>query len=160
MLTFHLTGELPLRFAEGIEALADELGFRFSKDGIPVKCKKGDALCAFCDGEKVELVWVEPVQFYRALSLIPEDLSPCSIEQRVCFKSIGVMFDMSRNAVSIIRRFRALEADTDAIFPIFKTTSRFLWDENLLQYYLSRKKSDKLHAHIVQSYCIFRPIWV
>ena len=99
MLTFHLTGELPLRFAEGIEALADELGFRFSKDGIPVKCKKGDALRVFCDGEKVELVWAEPVQFYRALSLIPEDMSSCAVEQSSCFKSVGVMFDMSRNAV-------------------------------------------------------------
>ena len=99
MLTLHLRGELPPRYEEGIAALADELGFRFDKSGIPVNCVKGEVLRVSCSGGKVEIIWAETVQFYRALSLIPEDMSPCAINQRACFRSVGVMFDMSRNAV-------------------------------------------------------------
>ena len=51
------------------------------------------------DGRTVTLTWAAPVQFYRALSLIPQPLAACSVHEKARFETCGVMFDCSRNAV-------------------------------------------------------------
>lgn len=67
-----LTGDPPENWAEAITELSDDLGMVADDCGIPVKVKQGEELAVISDGERVMLTWSEPVQFYRALSLIPE----------------------------------------------------------------------------------------
>lgn len=94
-----LTGDLPENWAEAITELSDDLGMVADDCGIPVKVRQGEELAVISDGERVMLTWSEPVQFYRALSLIPEPLAVCEIHEKPCFETTGIMFDCSRNGV-------------------------------------------------------------
>ncbi len=94
-----ITGQPPEHWREALAALSGDLQFSLSDSGIPVTVVKGDHLGVVCDGSAVTLTWAEPVQFYRALSLIPLPLAPCDIHEEAAFQSSGVMFDCSRNAV-------------------------------------------------------------
>ncbi len=98
-LKIVLSGELPVRCAEALEALAPELGIAVAPDGISVRGHRGGALAVCCDGEAVCVEWAQPVQFYRALSLLPRPLAACEIRETPCFETVGMMFDVSRNAV-------------------------------------------------------------
>ncbi len=98
-MTIHLTGALPRRWEQALPLLAHDLGFVFAQEGIEVRCRQGDSLEVRCDGSAVELCWAAPVEFYRALSLIPVPLRRCDIREKANFASTGVMFDCSRNGV-------------------------------------------------------------
>lgn len=98
-LKIALTGELPARWQEALRALAPELEVALAADGVPVQGCRGSALALRCDGAAVTVEWAEPVQFYRALSLLPRPLAPCDIREQPCFSTVGMMFDTSRNAV-------------------------------------------------------------
>ena len=93
------TGELPARWQEALRALAPELDVEISPDGVPVQGRRTEALALLCDGEAVTVEWAAPVQFYRALSLLPRPLTPCAVREQPCFQTVGMMFDTSRNAV-------------------------------------------------------------
>lgn len=95
----HLTGQLPGRWEEALAALAGDLGMTAGETGVEIRCRKGEALSVDSDGVSVDVVWSKPVELYRALSLIPQPLAPCSVRERARFASSGVMFDCSRNAV-------------------------------------------------------------
>ena len=97
--SIHITGQTPENFALALAELKNELGFTLDPKGTPVTAVKGDCLGVKCDGETVTITWAEPIQFYRALSLIPLDLSACDIREEPAFQTVGVMFDCSRNAV-------------------------------------------------------------
>ncbi len=95
----HLTGQMPDRWELALAELREELGMAPAGDGIEIACEKGENLAVESDGARVRLTWAEPIQFYRALSLIPLPLAPCSIRETPRFASSGVMFDCSRNGV-------------------------------------------------------------
>ncbi len=97
--SIHIAGQAPEGFSLALERLKPDLGFGLSSSGTPVTGEKGDCLRVRCDGKTVHITWAEPIQFYRALSLIPLDLSPCELSETPAFQSSGVMFDCSRNAV-------------------------------------------------------------
>lgn len=95
----HITGEAPEGWQAALEDLQEDLEMRLAENGLPIACAKGDELSVESDGQSVRLTWGTPVQFYRALSLIPQPLAPCSIHEMPRFETVGVMFDCSRNAV-------------------------------------------------------------
>lgn len=95
----HLTGCLPDNCLTALEELKQDLGMKSSETGLEIRCQKGAALTVESDGIAVTLTWAAPVEFYRALSLIPDPLTPCSIHEKARFETVGVMFDCSRNAV-------------------------------------------------------------
>lgn len=97
--TFHILGTGPEHCQEALRALEDDLGVRFADTGIDVTCIPGDELAVESDGTTVTVTWGAPIQFYRAMSLIPIPLVPCSIHEKARFQSSGIMFDCSRNAV-------------------------------------------------------------
>lgn len=97
--TIHLTGQLPEGWAFGVAELSGDLGLVPGDAGIEVRCTRGEELRVRCDGESVALCWSAPVEFYRALSLIPVPLEKCDIREHARFQSAGVMFDCSRNGV-------------------------------------------------------------
>ena len=99
MQKIRLTGQLPDRWQEALAELAPELDMLPAEDGAEIVCSRGDCLALECDGGRVRLTWAEPIQFYRALSLVPLPLAPCSIREQPRFSSAGVMFDCSRNGV-------------------------------------------------------------
>ena len=76
----HLTGQMPDRWELALAELREELGMAPAGDGIEIACEKGENLAVESDGARVRLTWAEPIQFYRALSLIPLPLAPCSIQ--------------------------------------------------------------------------------
>lgn len=96
---FNLTGTMPEHWEQALAELQGELGIVSDRDGASVCCERGRALSVVSDGRSVRVTWAKPVQFYRALSLIPLPLAPCSIQEEPRFSSAGVMFDCSRNAV-------------------------------------------------------------
>lgn len=95
----QITGQAPRGWQTALEILKDDLGMSVAPGGTEIHCERGEALAVESDGKSVRLVWAEPVQFYRALSLIPQPLAPCSIHEQARFQTAGVMFDCSRNAV-------------------------------------------------------------
>ncbi len=97
--TFHILGTGPEHCQEALRALEEDLGVRFGDTGIDVTCIPGDELAVESDGTTVTVTWGAPIQFYRAMSLIPIPLVPCSIHEKARFQSSGIMFDCSRNAV-------------------------------------------------------------
>lgn len=94
-----VSGQPPAGYREALAALSGELGFSLSDTGVPVTAVRGDCLGVQCDGRHVTVTWSEPIEFYRGLSLIPRELSPCDIREEAAFASRGVMLDCSRNAV-------------------------------------------------------------
>lgn len=95
----HLTGQLPDQWQDALAALAPDLGYTPSERGLEIACAKGGGLAVESDGQTARITWAEPVQLYRALSLFPLPLAACSIEETPRFRTAGVMFDCSRNAV-------------------------------------------------------------
>lgn len=95
----HILGQAPANWQSALTELQEELGYLPAEDGIEIRCVKGDELSVESDGISVTLIWAAPVQFYRAMSLIPQPLAPCSIHEKARFETCGVMFDCSRNAV-------------------------------------------------------------
>ena len=94
-----IAGQTPENYRTAVAELADDLLFSLSDTGIPITAVKGDHLGVVCDGAAVTLTWAEPIQFYRALSLIPQPLTACDIREEPNFQTSGIMFDCSRNAV-------------------------------------------------------------
>ena len=95
----HILGTPPEHWEEALSELRDDLGIELGSEGIDVTCIRGDELAVESDGKSVTLTWAAPIQFYRAVSLIPLPLTPCSIHEKARFQSSGIMFDCSRNAV-------------------------------------------------------------
>lgn len=98
-ITITLTGQMPESWREALAELRSDLGLVPGDGGIPVFCTRGSELSVVCDGAGIALTWAEPVQFYRALSLIPLPLVPCDIHESPRFETVGPMLDASRNAV-------------------------------------------------------------
>ena len=98
-LKIALSGDLPARCSDALAALAPELGMVPAAEGVPVRGHRGAALAVCCDGASVTIEWAQPIQFYRALSLLPRPLAACDIREEPCFETVGMMFDTSRNAV-------------------------------------------------------------
>lgn len=99
MTHIHILGQTPDAWREALAELKDDLGMEYAENGIEVHCTKGDEIRVESDGTCVRLTWAAPVEFYRALSLIPVPLAPCDIREKAHFETAGVMFDCSRNAV-------------------------------------------------------------
>ena len=94
-----ILGTPPAGWEKALEELRDDLGMTLSEEGLPITVCRGDCLAVDSDGTSVTVTWAAPIQFYRALSLIPLPLTPCHIQESPAFESTGVMFDCSRNAV-------------------------------------------------------------
>ena len=95
----HILGTPPEHWEEALSELREDLGIELGEAGIDVTCVPGDELAGESDGKSVTLTWAAPIQFYRAVSLIPLPLTACSIREKARFQSSGIMFDCSRNAV-------------------------------------------------------------
>ncbi len=96
---FHIQGTPPEHWQEALSELQEDLGITLCDTGIPLNCTRGEGLSVESDGTQVTIVWSSPISFYRAMSLIPLPLTPCSIRETPRFESAGIMFDCSRNAV-------------------------------------------------------------
>ena len=67
----HILGQAPANWQSALTELQEELGYLPAENGIEIRCVKGDELSVESDGISVTLIWAAPVQFYRAMSLIP-----------------------------------------------------------------------------------------
>lgn len=100
MKKIYVSGELPRRFSEGFAFLRDDLGFENGPDGFPVTLSAGDRLCVQTDASSARITYHTTVECYRGLSLLREHWQKSvAIEQPAQFETLGVMFDVSRNAV-------------------------------------------------------------
>ncbi len=102
-------GALPEHFAKAFELLAPDLDFTAaSTGGLQVALRRGDCLCVEKNAQGAAITWAAPVQVYRALSLLRQHWEEDAflIEERPCFETAGIMFDVSRNAVLLPETIR------------------------------------------------------
>ena len=96
------SGQLPEHFDAAFAEIGPELGFaRAGQGGLSVALRQGGCLRAERRADSVVVTWAEPVQVYRALSLLRQHWAEDAfcIEETPCFETTGMMFDVSRNAV-------------------------------------------------------------
>ena len=96
------SGQLPEHFDAAFAEIGPELGFaRAGQGGLSVALRQGGCLRAEKRADGVVVTWAEPVQVYRALSLLRQHWAEDAfcIEETPCFETTGMMFDVSRNAV-------------------------------------------------------------
>ena len=86
----HILGTPPEHWEEALSELREDLGIELGEAGIDVTCVPGDELAVESDGKSVTLTWAAPIQFYRAVSLIPLPLTACSIREKARFQSSGI----------------------------------------------------------------------
>lgn len=95
-----ISGELPRRFAEGFALVRNDLAFENAPDGFPVELCSGDRLRVETDRHGARIAYHTAVECYRGLSLLKEHWGEAVVlEQPAQFETLGVMFDVSRNAV-------------------------------------------------------------
>ena len=95
-------GALPPRFGEAFEAVARHLGFVRPERGERVQIEQGkNGLLVKKSAQGIFLRWEKPVQLYRAFSILCERWNETEfcVEERPCFETLGMMLDVSRNAV-------------------------------------------------------------
>lgn len=99
--SINLQGELPENFKEALETLKNELKLSLSTTGMMVTAEKGDCLRLEMSGGKAKIVWQKPIHIYRALSMLAskDKKDVINICETPVFEQVGVMFDVSRNAV-------------------------------------------------------------
>lgn len=99
---------------DGIEALQENVDFQLVEDaGIEVVVEQnsdGKSLEVSFDGNQVTITYDKKHHFFRAFSLLLEKLQTSeaafSIEEKAQFKTVGPMFDLSRNAVMKVDTFK------------------------------------------------------
>lgn len=103
-------GTLPDQFTPAFEALSEDLGLRLDPAGFPIEFIRGDALSVKADEKCAQIIWAEPVQAYRALSFLGSGGigNSLSVKESPCFETLGVMLDVSRNAVILPETMRFL----------------------------------------------------
>ncbi|MEK0312293.1 beta-N-acetylhexosaminidase [Cohnella sp. 56] len=104
--------------ADGIDALTPELGIAAAADGIPVLVKRSgdeDELTVGLEygpqGARGYIRYGRRHQFYRGLGLFVQRGragAPFHIEERQRLRTVGPMFDLSRNAVLTVEAWREL----------------------------------------------------
>lgn len=96
----------------GIQLLEKRLGYIVSQEGLPVVVKQNsNGLRVHGDKDRVEILYHEKVQFFRALGLMLEHLEsgkPFDITESPNFTTIGTMVDVSRNAVLTVESAKTL----------------------------------------------------
>lgn len=99
MYKIHLGGQLPAHCLQAVGELCSELPIELAQTGIFIEGKQGERLEVHKQNNHVRIVWNTPVQFYRALGLIPFEREQFDCTEAPCFETLGMMFDVSRNAV-------------------------------------------------------------
>lgn len=101
MLKVKFCGQLPPQFDAAITELLSDLGIVADADGLLMNVKKGDHLQISLQDSICNITYSEPVQLYRALSLLVQYAPQGNFhrEEHPCFETVGIMFDVSRNAV-------------------------------------------------------------
>lgn len=111
-MKLKLMGDV-LSLQAGIEALQNDLGFTLADDGIPISIeqKDGSTLQVKCENGEGKIVYGQRVHFYRAFGLFLEQYvkqDTFQMEESPQFETIGPMFDLSRNAVMKVERFKEM----------------------------------------------------
>lgn len=96
-----VSGQPPQSFEKAISSLYADLGMALNPSGFPLEAARSDHLTVTADPGRVVIGWAEPVQFYRALSYLRqhEPGESFTVSETPCFQTVGIMFDISRNAV-------------------------------------------------------------
>ncbi len=88
---------------DGLSLLSQELGFEIDSRGIPVIAHRRTGNIRICkEEEEIHLGFERDIHFFRGLGLLVETLSnekDLDITETPQFHTLGVMFDVSRNAV-------------------------------------------------------------
>ena len=88
------SGQLPEHFDAAFAEIGPELGFaRAGQGGLSVALRQGGCLRAEKRADGVVVTWAEPVQVYRALSLLRQHWTEDAfcIEETPCFETAGVI---------------------------------------------------------------------
>src|SRR5699024_2512192 len=96
-----------------IKALQENVTFHLVEDAaieVHIEQNKDTSIEVRANGEKVSITYDKKHHFFRAFSLVLEQLSKgkksFSLKENAQFKTIGPMFDLSRNAVMKVDTFK------------------------------------------------------
>lgn len=97
-------GDIPPLFDQAVNELKEDLAicpFDMDPESYPVTFKTGGALSVQAEPDGAVITYGRRVECYRGLSLLCARLDhlPFEIKQPRCFSTLGIMFDVSRNAV-------------------------------------------------------------
>lgn len=110
-MTFKLVGQFP----EGIEELQTDYDFSISDDcDVVVICEQSDQnqVKVSFDHNEGHITYKRPNHFFRAFGLFVQHVqageTKFTIEETPQFDTVGPMFDLSRNAVMKVDRFKEM----------------------------------------------------
>lgn len=97
---------------EGIEILSERLHYTVSKDGFNITVKnRGSGLKICCNENGAVIEYAEKVHFFRALGIFLDKIKKGKefcVSEKQNFKTLGTMFDCSRNAVPTVKSVKDL----------------------------------------------------
>ncbi|CQR45949.1 Glycosyl hydrolase family 20, catalytic domain [Paraliobacillus sp. PM-2] len=101
-------------FLPALKELQKEIDVMFSESGIPLTIEKNtnaETIIKYKNGEGF-IYYNEPYHIFRAFGLFIQELREASkdfvINESSCFRTIGPMFDLSRNAVMRVDEFKGM----------------------------------------------------
>ncbi len=139
----------------GIEALAGELQFDLSEEGIPIHIEKlaVNQIEVLYQHNRGIIGYHQKIQFYRALGLLVEGIgrgNSFAIKEEPGFDMCGVMFDMSRNAVfrvgSIQKMLRQMALMGLTTLMLYTEDTYEIQDEPFFGYLRGRYSPEELKA--------------
>lgn len=100
MKRITVSGTLPENFEQAFAQLSQELGMELAREAYPVTLERGECLELEMAPDYAALRWSKPVECWRGLSLLSQHWGETfRTRQAAAFPVLGVMFDVSRNAV-------------------------------------------------------------
>ncbi len=102
--TLKFSGDIPPLFDQAIHELKEDLSICLpdaGSEGYPVSFQAGACLAVQAGQDGAVITYSRRVECYRGLSLLCAHLDqlPFAIRQPRCFSTLGIMLDVSRNAV-------------------------------------------------------------
>ena len=108
MTKINFTGDFE-ELKAGLEHIKAVLDFEISADGIEVYIKKAEELYVKYDCKKGEISYVTKASFFRMLTLFLKNIggnAPFEINEKIQFKTCGVMLDVARNGVMTVKSIK------------------------------------------------------
>ncbi len=110
-MKLNFSGDIE-KVKEGIEILSERLCYTISDDGLNVVLKNtGSGLKIKCSKSGAVIEYSETVHFFRALGILVDKLKrgeDFCIAENPNFRTLGAMFDCSRNAVPTVKSVKDL----------------------------------------------------
>ena len=96
----------------GIRILSEDYGYEICEAGLAVQVKKAEELSVSFDGERAEIGYSRPCEFFRALGILLQRLAAgeksFAVRQKAAFDTCGAMVDLSHGALMTVDAIKSV----------------------------------------------------